>query len=409
MAFFIYNPKIYRKKLQMKNIIILTVSLLLSSCFTNTELKGRWSLDLQIQKQAIPFVLEFINDKEVILYNGKETINLSYIKDKNEKEIKIDILNFDAAIVLSKMGNTLKGNWVKYNKKNEYKVPIFGMKQTNKKKLDFTEINKVPKKWKITMKGKTDRDGILLFTQGEKFTHASILTQTGDYRYLTPKFDGKKLTLYGFDGAFAFLFRGNVTHLGEYIGTMYAGKNWNEVFYAKPNKKFELKDPEGITSYKGDFSKLFLIDLDGKLYNPGEKSDKVKVLQIFGTWCPNCIDETRFITKWRKANPNKNVEFYMIAFERSPDKAHAIKQIKKAKKLYNIDYPILIGGYTKEDKLSAVLPGLENFISFPTTIYIDKNGKIRKIHAGFNGPATGKYFEKFSQDFNGFLEKLLKE
>jgi thiol-disulfide isomerase/thioredoxin len=393
----------------MKSIIILTISLLLSSCFNSTQLKGRWSLDLQTQKQSIPFVIEFINEKDVILYNGKEIIKLKYSKDKSEKEIRIDILNFDAAIILSKLGNTLKGNWVKYNRKTEYKVPIFGMKQVNKKSNDFKKVNELPKKWKITMKGKKEKDAILLFTQEDSFTHASVLTQTGDYRYLTPIISGDKLTLHGFDGAFAFLFKGVLDKSQTFSGTMYAGKSWKEDFTATPNESFELKDPEGITSYKGDFSKLFLIDLDGKLYNPGEKSDKVKVLQIFGTWCPNCIDETRFITKWREANPNKNVEFYMLAFERSPNKDHAIKQLKKAKKLYNIDYPILIGGFTKSDKLSAKLPGLENFISFPTTIYIDKSGKVRKIHAGFNGPATGKYFDKFTQDFNSFLDKLLKE
>lgn len=393
----------------MKNIMILTFSLLLTSCFMNTDLKGRWSLDLQIQKQAIPFVIEFLDDEKVLLYNGKETINLSYSKDKVSKEIKIDINGFDAAIVLSKMGNTLKGNWIKYNRKDEYKVPVFGMKQVSKKSSKFVEVNKIPKKWKISIGSKDPQSGILLFTQGDEFTHASVLTQTGDYRYLTPSLDGEELTLFGFDGVFAFLFKGKLKSNIEFSGIMYAGKSWTETFNATPDKDFELKDPEGITSYKGDFSKLFLKDLDGKLYNPGKKSNKVKVLQIFGSWCPNCIDETKFITKWRKDNPNKNVEFYMVAFERSPNKAHAIKQIKKAKKLYNIDYPILIGGYTKEDKLSLVLPGLENFISFPTTIYIDKKGTIRKIHAGFNGPATGKYFDKFTQDFNGFLDKLLKE
>ena len=393
----------------MKHILILTFSLLLTSCFMNTDLKGRWSLDLQIQKQAIPFVLEFLDNKKVLLYNGKEEINLSYSKDKKSKKIKIEISGFDAAIVLSKVGNTLKGSWVKYNRKEEYKVPIFGMKQVNKKLLNFEKLNKIPKKWKMSIGSKDPQEGILLFTQGNEFTHASVLTQTGDYRYLTPTLTAEGLTLYGFDGVFAFLFKGKLKSNTEFAGTMFAGKSWSETFNAKPNKDFELKNPEGITSYKGDFSKLFLTDLDGKLYNPGEVSKNVKILQIFGSWCPNCIDETKFITKWRKANPNKKVEFYMVAFERSPNKAHAIKQIKKARKLYQIDYPILIGGYTKEDKLSKVLPGLENFISFPTTIFIDKKGKIRKIHAGFNGPATGKYFHNFSLHFNSFLDKLLNE
>ncbi len=99
----------------------------------------------------------------------------------------------------------------------------------------------------------------------------------------------------------------------------------------------------------------------------------------------------------------------MIAFERSPDKVQARRMVAKAKSLYRIDYPIFIGGHTSEDKVSDVMPGMENFISFPTTLFIDKKGRVRKIHAGFSGPATGKYYEKFAMDFDQTIEKLLSE
>jgi thiol-disulfide isomerase/thioredoxin len=136
---------------------------------------------------------------------------------------------------------------------------------------------------------------------------------------------------------------------------------------------------------------------------------KVQVLQIFGSWCPNCIDETQFINNWRKNNSDLDIKFALLAFERSPNKEHALKQLRKAKANYSIDYPILVAGYTKEDKVENVLPGLEDFISFPTTIYIDKKGKIRKILASFQGPATGKYFDEFSRSFDLFLKKLSQE
>ncbi len=393
----------------MKSFITLATSFFLSSCFNNTDIKGRWSLELQIQKQAIPFILEFKSNNKVTLYNGKEEINLNYETNDNSKDIKIDILNYDAAIVLSKMGNTLKGNWIKYNRSPEYKVPIFGMKQLSKKHSDFKKINSLPKKWEMSIGSKNKKQAILLFTQEQELTYASILTQTGDYRYLTPSLEGKKLKLYGFDGVFAFLLSGEISKSGLYSGDIYSGKSWNESFSANENDNFELKDPESITSYKGDFSKLELKDLNGKPYKLGVKSDNVRVLQIFGSWCPNCIDETKFITKWIENNKNKAVDFYMLAFERSPNKIHAKKQIKKVKKLFNINYPILIGGFTTQDKVATVLPGLENFISFPTTIFIDKLGKIRKIHAGFNGPATGKYYERFTDNFDRFINDLLME
>ena len=77
--------------------------------------------------------------------------------------------------------------------------------------------------------------------------------------------------------------------------------------------------------------------------------------------------------------------------------------------MLEIDYPILIGGYTRDTKVEDVLPQLKNFISFPTTIILDKNNRVRKIHAGFSGPATGKYYEDFILEFNSTIDRLLKE
>ena len=126
-------------------------------------------------------------------------------------------------------------------------------------------------------------------------------------------------------------------------------------------------------------------------------------------WHSGYYHRQAFAKKWRSKNQDLNIKFSILAFERSPNKKFARIQLKKAIKSYSIDYPILIGGYTKEDKVSNALPGLENFISFPTTIYIDKKGRVRKVLASFQGPATGIKFEEFSKNFDLFLKKLNQE
>jgi len=55
------------------------------------------------------------------------------------------------------------------------------------------------------------------------------------------------------------------------------------------------------------------------------------------------------------------------------------------------------------------LPQIKKISAFPTSIFIDKKGKIRKIDSGFNGPATGEYYTKFKKEFEQFVEKLLAE
>ena len=79
------------------------------------------------------------------------------------------------------------------------------------------------------------------------------------------------------------------------------------------------------------------------------------------------------------------------------------------KKKYNVEYEFLIAGTSSTKSVSNSLPMLSNVISFPTTIFIDKRGNVRKIHSGFSGPATGIYYDKFVQDFNSFMNELLME
>jgi hypothetical protein len=52
---------------------------------------------------------------------------------------------------------------------------------------------------------------------------------------------------------------------------------------------------------------------------------------------------------------------------------------------------------------------LKGTVSFPTTIFIDRSGKVRRIHTGFTGPGTGEHYHQFVKEFNVFMSELLGE
>ena len=81
------------------------------------------------------------------------------------------------------------------------------------------------------------------------------------------------------------------------------------------------------------------------------------------------------------------------------------------RKLFNIQYPMLITGATASDSLKTekTLPQLTPIRSFPTTIFIDKKGNVREIHGTFYGPGTGKHFDEFKKDFYNTVDGLLRE
>ena len=130
-----------------------------------------------------------------------------------------------------------------------------------------------------------------------------------------------------------------------------------------------------------------------------------------GTWCPNCLDESNYYAQYYNNNKDKDIEFVALAFEYAKTEEAAFKNIKRLKDRVGINYPILLAqtGTTSKSKANEKLPMLNNVLSYPTSIFIDKTGKVRKIHTGFNGPATGEKFTEFKEEFTTFMDKLLAE
>ena len=159
--------------------------------------------------------------------------------------------------------------------------------------------------------------------------------------------------------------------------------------------QFEIKFPNS----SGD-----LVELADDTYQ-----NKVVVIQILGTWCPNCMDETRFYVDWIKRNPGKEVAFIGLAFERKPDAEYAFSRVDRMKTKLEVPYEVLLAGTTSQESRSEALPMLNKIMSFPTSIILDKEHKVRKIHTGFSGPGTGAYYEQFVEEFNLLMEKLLEE
>ena len=128
-----------------------------------------------------------------------------------------------------------------------------------------------------------------------------------------------------------------------------------------------------------------------------------------GTWCPNCLDETKFFLSYIKNNPSKDLAFVALSFEAARTEEKAMNRIQSMIDRFNIPYPVLLAQYGSVDTKRAQekLPMLKEIRSYPTTIIIDKSGKVNSIHTGFNGPATGKAFEDFKKEFDNEIKSLV--
>lgn len=270
-------------------------------------------------------------------------------------------------------------------------------------------------KWECTFSpGTADSSkAIGLFAGGIMRTTGTFLTETGDYRYLEGCFTAfNEMQLSCFDGSHAFLFKAARLADGTLKGDAYYGKFGHETWVAKRNDKFELRDPEKLTWITDSSNVNFtFMDLNGKpvsLSDPRFKG-KVVVVQIMGSWCPNCMDETAWMSELYNKYHTQGFEVIALAYERSTDTAKANPNIRRVRDKYAAQYTFLNTGKTGKDAASASLPFLNGIMSFPTTIYIDRNGKVRMVYTGFNGPATGEAYRKDTESAERLIQKLLSE
>jgi len=245
---------------------------------------------------------------------------------------------------------------------------------------------------------------------GEFYTHASgeirgsILTQTGDYRYLAGNRYGNRIFLSTFDGVHCYTFTMELASDGSLTGTHFSGASYREDFSGTPNPDASLDNPYEITRASATGLDLTLPEFaSGAPVRIQTGKGKVTLIQVMGSWCPNCLDESAFFKELAAYN---GLEIYALAFERSADRETAKPAIGRVASYLDLPYPILFAGKAERGAVEKVLP-IENFISYPTYLLFDRHGKLVEIHAGFSGPATSGW-KAYSEGMHETLQQLLE-
>ena len=376
----------------------------------------RASLAIKDQKE-LPFVFTVDSTNIMTIFNAEEKIVVDEINVKGDSiVIKMPVFNAQIKAVINDKGN-LKGSYLKGSQNK--KVPFEAIYDAHfRYPTTSTTHNPIKGNWEVTFSPNTENSykakGIFKDGPDNKIT-GTFLTETGDYRFLEGVLDGERLSLSCFDGAHAFLFDGLVKNDSITSGMFYSGNHYKEPWVAVKNEKYELSDPNMLTFLKEGYDKIEFSfpNLNGKTVSLTDDRFKGKaiVIQIMGSWCPNCLDESKYLSQFYKANKNDDLEIVALAFENAKTKEKATANLNRLKERVGIEYPILIAQHGSARKLLAAqkLPMLNHILSYPTTIFIDKKGTVRKIHTGFNGPATGEKYTEFTKEFEAFVAKLVSE
>ena len=380
---------------------------------------GTWRISMSLGEEILPFTLDIkkVNSSfsgEII--NGKERLaTLPFVLKEDSLYFRLPVFDSEFKARITDQEN-FSGAWYNYYRSENYSIP-FTAKYGLSDRFDVANESKplaFSGKWEVSFSpGTPDAyKAIGIFEQQEEKITGTFLTETGDYRFLDGNVSGNKLSLSCFDGSHAFLFHATLDD-DQLEGIFYSGTHWKEPWIAKRNDDFELTHPDSITFLRKGFDNISFSypNLEGESISyPSAKYDgKVTIIQVMGSWCPNCMDETVYLRDVYKQFHHRGLEIIALCFERSSNAEEAKKNIQNHRKHLGAEWEFLLAGLSGKDVASKALPMLNKIVSFPTTIFIDKKGEIRKIHTGFYGPGTGSYYYRFQEVNQGFIEKLLAE
>jgi len=245
--------------------------------------------------------------------------------------------------------------------------------------------------------------------QGDQ-VDATILRVDGDTGTLSGRWHGGRFVLGHFSGARPL--RLEVTPAAD--GTLTLSQNGQPALVAAraeapaavafgtptdPSQHTRMKDPNEPLRFA-------FPDLSGKVVRDTDFRGKVVLVNISGSWCPNCHDEAPFLAALSKKYRGRGLEIVTLSFEEADQLANPTR-LRAFIATYGLDYTVLVPG--EPDELAAKVPQAENLNAFPTTFLLGRDGRVRAIHAGFPSPGSGEFYTRAERDITAEVERLLAE
>jgi hypothetical protein len=269
-------------------------------------------------------------------------------------------------------------------------------------------------RWDVTLTDGTGRRtaGVAMFDQSFDDVTGTVQLPTGDQRFLAGEAHDEELRLSRFDGGAVVLYEAKLDASGKLVGETWSDRGGSQRFVATRNPDAAI-DAAALASRlrnpEAPFTFAFR-DLDGRTVSNDDPrfQDKVLLVTLAGSWCPNSHDEARLLVQLDRKYRSRGLEIVSLMFEQYAEFDRAVVAVKRFRAAYGIEYPTLIAGEADKAKAAAALPQLDAVLAYPTAIFIDRRGRVHEIHTGFAGPATAVQHDLLAHEFETRIEELLQ-
>jgi thiol-disulfide isomerase/thioredoxin len=401
---------------------LLLTALLLVGCGGDDALPtGRWRAVATVPGGPLPFGLGLEQTDDgyaAFLLNGGERVPVREV-EVTPDSVHLNLPAFNSRVAAARDGDRLTGTLSLV--KGEDDVERLPFRATHGVSHRFAPSGSgaaadVDGRWDVTFTGSdgTTSNAVGKFTQDGDRVTGTFMTPTADHRFLEGTVRGDSLFLSTFDGSHAFLYAAEIQPDGRLDGDFWSGTSVHSTWTAERDSTASLPDPYQLTYLKDgydtfDFTFPSAVDSSLVSLSDARFEDKVVLVTIAGSWCPNCHDEARFLEQIYPRYRDQGLEIVSLMFERYADFEKAARQVRRYREKFDISYPTLVAGTADKDAASEALPMLNRVLSYPTAIFIGRGGAVRYIHTGFYGPGTGTRYEALKQEFTDRIEGLLAE
>ena len=381
---------------------------------------GDWRAVLMLPGGELPFKLRFErfgSDYQATVINAEERVSVPVVEVRGD-EVRLAFPAFNNNISAVVTGDVMRGNFTLVKRDDRLHIIPFVAEYGSSHRFFADPVSSsadVSGRWSVNFRDDDgqEREAVGEFRQSGTELAGTFLTPTGDYRYLSGELRDRELFLSGFDGSHAFLFKARLNPRGELVGDYWSGIDWHESWRARRDPRARLPDPDSLTRIKSeatgfDFS---FPDLDGQQVSLNDErfDDKVLLVVLGGSWCPNCHDEVAFLRPFYERFKGRGLEVVGLMYEHLDDFDEAAETVRHFKEKFAIRYPLLIAGSSDKQRAAETLPMLNAVVAYPTMIFLDRQRRVRRIYTGFSGPGTGAHYQIFQRDFSAFVDALLSE
>ena len=381
---------------------------------TLESLEGPWRGVLTSPGGELPFGLTLTLAGGTI-HNGEERVEIESAELRGD-ELTLSIARYAAVLVARIDGDELRGRWRKQTSAGHSELPFRAQRGSHPRfAAGDAPDPRFAGQWSVTF---TDDDGDSP-ARGEFRLDGSVVTgtfatATGDYRYLEGVASGASMRLSTFDGAHAFLFDADLDEDGQLRGNFWSRDTYHATWAGRrigEGDENPLPDPFSEVRVTSEDQRLRFSfpTLEGETVSmPSERfEDQVVVVDLFGTWCPNCADLAPLVKRWEREHAGEGLAVVSIAFEANEELGR--RQLALWQSRYEVEHPLLYGGIANKEGVAAAFPDLSTFRSYPTLLFIGRRGRVRHIFSGFYGPATGEQHTEMVAELDARLESLLEE